>query len=203
MSATTMPKLILEPSTLVYTLTDTRFLSFQQFYLIVRGLHIINVENITPFPEKNSVHVKLRYQASVANAQKKLGSLANYVIISKLSNFVNECEYAELNALRAHFGIGGAATSTAAVVQPFTPPQPVAPTTATKRGGKRIFGTRSAPYKPRKVKAPSAPEEDEVQYIEVPDTQECAVTTYSIQPQNDTSGYYISDPAENQEQVSE
>ena len=100
--------LVEEPCTLVYTLFDSSCLNFDDFYLLIRGLHTYMVEEITPFADKNSVHVRLGYQASVDNATKKMGNLTKYVSLSKMSNFVKESEINKLQQLRQRFNILGA-----------------------------------------------------------------------------------------------
>lgn len=98
-----------EPSTLVYTLLDPTKLSFNKFDLIVRSLHSYMVDDIVKMPATNSVHVKLLYQASTANAIKKLGPiLPQYIAVNKLSTYVNETELTALDALKKEFGFGAA-----------------------------------------------------------------------------------------------
>ena len=94
-----------EPCTLVYTLLHPKKLKFDDFSLIVRSLHSYQVESIVPNPAMNNVHVKLNYQASIANAMNKLGTLRPIIGISKLSDFVKEDEVSRLEQLRQKYGI--------------------------------------------------------------------------------------------------
>lgn len=96
-----------EPCILVYTLHDSAQLSFDDFSLIIRGLHTYMVEDVVPYPTKFTVHVKLGYQASIENATKKLGDLAEIASISKLSSHVKEHEITRLQELKQRFGIAG------------------------------------------------------------------------------------------------
>lgn len=98
-----------EPSTLVYTLIDPNILTYDEFSLIVRSLHSYLVEDIVTYPESNTVHVKLGFQASVANAMKKLGRLESAIAITKLSTFVADKELPLLDSLKRRFGFGIAA----------------------------------------------------------------------------------------------
>lgn len=95
----------MEPCTLVYTLVNEKKLKFTDFYLLIRGMHNYMVESITPNPEAKNVHVKLGYQASVLNAQSKLGPLIEHIVVSKLSSFINEDEYSRLDYLRQKYGL--------------------------------------------------------------------------------------------------
>lgn len=100
--------IVTEPCTLVYTLLDSNELPYDDFYLIVRSLHSYMVEKIIPHPDANNVHVKLQYQASVANAEAKLGDLSSLVSVTKLSSFIKDTEISHLEQLRRRFNIGGA-----------------------------------------------------------------------------------------------
>lgn len=181
-----------EPSTLVYTLLDPRACTFEQFFLLVKGNHSHMVDDFIPFKSTQTVHVKLQYQASVANATAKLGHLASIVSVSKLNNHIREDEYAELHRLQQHFKIGSATSHPAPII-------PVIPKPIRKRG--TFAATRPTPYKPKKStpKQPtsvvSEEEEDAVNYI--PDTQECEVTYLPNESENIQSGFYIRDPTEN------
>lgn len=137
-----MAAIINEPCTLVYTLMDPTVLTFDDFALIVKSLHSYQVLNITPHPEMNNVHVKLNYQASLANTTAKLGSLSEVVAVSKLNNYIRDDEFARLEQLRRQFGIGG----------PCDPaPAQTSRTNRTPRGrgrsGTRTFKPRQTPYK--------------------------------------------------------
>lgn len=130
-----------EPSTLVYTLLDESKINFDDFYLIVRSLHSYMVDSIVPNPEHLNVHVKLNYQASVSNAQQKLGALQSAVGVTKLSSHINESEFSRLEQLRRRFGVG------------IMDPEPVSRAAKprggyrrTVRGRPRIFAQRPAPY---------------------------------------------------------
>lgn len=136
-------QLVLEPSTLVYTLFDESAISYDDFYLVIRSLHSYMVESINPNPEAKSVQVRLKYQASVENAQAKLGKLQFYCTVSKLSNFVADDELSRLGQLTAMFGIGGG---------DFEPPKRGR---KTFKAPKTVFPTRSAPYKPAAAKKTS------------------------------------------------
>lgn len=130
-----------EPCTLVYTLLTNEFLDFEDFYLLVRSLHTFMVEAVTPNPELQNVHVRLNYQASIANAIAKLGDLQGIISVTKLSAFVQESELSRLEDIKRRFNIGPGAAET-------EQPPPVAPKkTYKKRGaGGQIFGQRPAPY---------------------------------------------------------
>lgn len=103
--------LVEEPCTLVYTLTNPNDLSFKDFSLLIRGMHSYMVEDITPFEDTLTVHVKLGYQASIENATNKLKDLASYCSVSKLSTFVKDTEIARLNELKQRFNISGGSKS--------------------------------------------------------------------------------------------
>lgn len=94
-----------EPCTLVYTLLNDKKLSFDDFSLIVRSLHSYMVESVTPNKDLKNVQVRLSYQASVTNAQNKLGKLRNIIGISKLSQHVDQSEFPRLEQLRAKYGL--------------------------------------------------------------------------------------------------
>lgn len=125
-----------EPCTLVYTLLNEETITFHDFSLIVRSLHSYMVDSIVPNPELLNVHIKLKYQASIANAQSKLGDLQNVIHVSKLSSYVKENEIPLLEQLRAKFNIGAAT--------PDTRPVP-------KRRPRLQFAARPAPYKKTKA----------------------------------------------------
>lgn len=95
-----------EPCTLVYTLLDKSAIEFDDFYLLVRSFHTYMVETIIPHPESSNVHVKLNYQASLANAEQKLGGLASCASVSKLSTYIADSEISHLEQLRRKFNIG-------------------------------------------------------------------------------------------------
>lgn len=162
-----------EPCTLVYTLMDDNIINFEDFNLIVRGLHSYQVDSITPHPEMNNVHVKLNYQASIANAQAKLGSLAAVVSVSKLSSFVKENEFARLEQLRRRFNISSAPASYADDSGPSTIPQSRIRVRGRGRGGAKTFAPRTAPYPtPKRIYVPTTidleEERTEDQQFELP-----------------------------------
>lgn len=130
-----------EPCTLVYTLLDDSRISFDDFCLIIRSLHSFMVENVTPNPSMKNVHVKLNYQASLINAQNKLGALQDVVGVTKLSAYVKEDEFSRLELLKRQFGIG---TTEAEEPQP----QSYAAPRGRGRGGfqQRKFTPRPSPY---------------------------------------------------------
>nr|QTE03842.1 MAG: hypothetical protein [Periparus ater parvoviridae sp.] len=130
-----------EPSTLVYTLLDTSEISFNDFSLIVRSLHSYMVDSILPNPESNNVHVKLNYQASLANATAKLGSLQNIISVTKLSSFVKDTELTTLEQLRRRYNFGGDAPAAPSYL-PGRNRQRAIP----RGNGRRIFTPRPAPY---------------------------------------------------------
>lgn len=130
-----------EPCTLVYTLLDESKIGFDDFYLVVRSLHSYMVDSIVPNPENLNVHVKLNYQASIINAQQKLGALQSAVGVTKLSSHINESEFTRLEQLRRRFGVGQ--------LDPEPVPRATRPRGGyrrTVRGRPRIFATRPAPY---------------------------------------------------------
>lgn len=151
-----MARISHEPSTLVYTLLDNSVIDFDDFYLIVRDLHTFMVNEFVPNSEANTVHVKLAYQASLVNSQTKLTQryplLSSVVLISKLSNFVKECELSHLDQLRQQFGGSGG----------HVPPAPKA-----TRGRGRKFPQRTAPYSrpvpPKSVPPPQPEQQQETQ----------------------------------------
>lgn len=107
--------LTLEPCTLVYTLVNPNIISFDDFCLIIRSLHSYMVQAITPNASMNNIHVKLGYQASIANAQAKLGMLKTAVLVTKLGSYIDVSELSRLESLRQTYGIGGCST------QSYTP----------------------------------------------------------------------------------
>lgn len=132
-----------EPCTLVYTLIDPEFIPFDDFSLIIRSLHTYMVESVTPNPSMNNVHVKLNYQASIANAQKKLGGLTQAVGITKLSNHVKESEFSRLELLKQQYGINHGSDEPL----PYAAPR--------GRGRGRIFPSRPPVYPPAPYGKPS------------------------------------------------
>lgn len=175
------------PSTLVYTLLNEKLITFEQFYLIIRGNHAFMVESVQPNPELKTVHVKLNYQASVSNAIAKLGALASSVSVCKLNTLVHENEYAELDQLRKHFGIG----------------QPDGVPSTSSAGGGRVGrrGPLFAAGRPKPYKQPKKKQQHQhVSFDETsspPDVQELSyVPTQSPILQ---SQFYIGDNSENEE----
>lgn len=100
-----VPQLTMTPCTLVYTLFNPKAIKFDDFYLLIRSLHNFLVEDIIPNPELNNVHVKLKYQASIKNAIKKLGGMAMFTSVSKLSNFVKDDELIHLEYIKQQYGV--------------------------------------------------------------------------------------------------
>lgn len=137
--------IVQEPCTLVYTLLDPKIVKFEDFCLIIRSLHSYMVESIVPNAEYKSVHVKLNYQASLPNAQQKLGTLQSAVGVTKLNSHVKECEFAHLEQLRRKFGIGAADINPQypRMGQRMRQPGPIR-----RRGTKRVFNPRPEPYQP-------------------------------------------------------
>lgn len=140
----------MEPCTLVYTLNSDD-ISFNDFDLIIRSLHSYMVESITPNPDMKNMHVKLGYQASVANAQNKLGDLQEFVSVSKLSAYVKESELSHLDELRRRFNIPSSSSANET-------------NSAPKRAGfgkqRRVnYAPRPAPYKKAKQAAVSERED--------------------------------------------
>lgn len=132
-----------EPCTLVYTLIDNSEISFDDAFLIIRSLHTFMVDKIIPNPELNNVHVKLNYQASIANASAKLGELSQFIAVTKQSAYVKETELSRLDELRRRFNINASTSSD----------EPAAPAPAPRRykAAKKPVFARPAPYKARKV----------------------------------------------------
>nr|QTE03901.1 MAG: hypothetical protein [Phylloscopus fuscatus densovirus] len=135
-----------EPSTLVYTLLENSEINFEDFNLLIRSMHTFMVNDIVSNPDKNNVHVKLGYQASVANAQAKLGDLAAVIAVTKMSAFVKEHEFSHLDELRRRFNIPSSSSSIEET------PQPAKRT----RGGpvRRAFTARPVPYKKATLQKP-------------------------------------------------
>lgn len=202
-SISMQPAIVKEPSTLVYTLLNAKVIDFDDFYLLVRANHNYMVESVKPFPDDLSVHVRVNFQASVANFHAKLGSIAPYVAVTKLSSLIHENEYARLDQLKRHYGIG---TSSGVPSNPAATPLrqfavPTAP--APVRGKPKTFRQRPAPYKSRVTKK-AVESSDAIPIIDLPDTQECDATGYTYtEPEAVQSRFYISDPSDDQEQVCE
>lgn len=196
------PQIVKEPSTLVYTLTHPNVIDFDDFYLLIRANHNYMVEKISPKPDNFSVHVRLGFQASIANFQAKLGGLAPYVAVTKLSHLIHESEYGRLNELKQHYGLTASPAVAANILLPRTPTSVSTPTPpAISKPGK----VRAVPYKKPSKKSAKKTESDAVPVVHLtddmpPDTQECDVTTYTYaEPQNCKSGFYISDSSTNQQ----
>lgn len=139
-----------EPCTLVYSLLNPNRIKFDDFYLIVRGLHNYMVESITPDALNNSVQVRLGYQASISNAINKLGGLRDDVGVSKMSSHIKENEFSRLELLRQQYGI-----------QINSPDEYVPPAKPRGRRPRATFNPRSAPYAPRARPTPLAPADEE------------------------------------------
>lgn len=132
-----------EPCTLVYNLLSDEQITLSELYLIVRGLHSFMVESITKNEDLNNIHVKLNYQASVANAVNKLGDLQQTVSITKLSAFVKENELSRLDELKRRFNISTGGADDAQT-------QPKKKTYSRKP----VFAPRPAPYQKKAAKKP-------------------------------------------------
>lgn len=138
-----------EPCTLVYTLLDDSKINFNEFYLAIRSIHSHNVDSFNPNAELKQVHVKVNYQANVANATARLGRLASIVGVTKLSSYIKEDEFVLLEQLRRRWGIGGVIPDNDGYH-----PTPRVPTTTTRgrartttgKSRRRIFPSRPAPY---------------------------------------------------------
>lgn len=153
--------LIHEPCTLVYTLLDENIINFSDFNLIVRSLHSYMVESIVPNERLKNVHVTLNYQASLPNAQAKLGTLQSAVGVTKLSSHVKESEFAHLEQLRRQYGIG--TTDPNATTSRMVQPKPRAATRG-RAVRPRLFTQRPAPYQPKPAK--NAPVLEETSFQE-------------------------------------
>lgn len=129
-----------DPSTLVYTLVNPAVITFDEFSLVVRSLHSYMVEDITSYRDSNTVHVKLGFQASVANATKKLGTLESAIAITKLSTYVTDKELPLLDTLKRRFGFGVLNDEP----EPAVPQAPVQPRTF-QRTKYRVVPSTSAP----------------------------------------------------------
>lgn len=92
------------PSTLSYKLNEDAPLSFDQFYLIIRSLHMYKVKKITPLPDYNTVKVELLYNASMKNVRAKLGNVP--ATVDKQNPNILDEEIGTLDALRATFNFG-------------------------------------------------------------------------------------------------
>lgn len=130
-----------EPCTLVYTLIDDNVIDFEDFCLLVRSLHTFMVDSITPNQQMNNVHVKLNYQASIANAIAKLGDLQHSVAVTKLSAFVKESEFSRLADIQRRFNITPSAPDE----------QPPATKSRKPRQQRPVFPARPAPYQKAKA----------------------------------------------------
>lgn len=144
--ARNMMSICYESCTIVYTLLDESVINYEDFNLIIRGLHSFMVEGIESKPELKSVHVKLGYQASLKTAERKLGTLASVIGISKLSNYVKESEFSRLEQLKQRFGLPNG--SDEQIVNRRPPGRK-----PTKRP--QVFKPRPAPY-PKKGKVSAA-----------------------------------------------
>lgn len=174
-----------EPCTLVYSLLDSNQLCFEDFSLIVRSLHSYMVEAVTPNPATNTVHVKLSYQASIINAQNKLGKLRNIIGISKLSQHVDQSELPRLEQLRLKYGLTGGEN------------EPMQPRGRGNRGGKTrgIFRARPSPYPqkaPPTVTSPVPPAQIFDSESNFPDAQPDYFTPSDNVPEQ-SSDYYQED----------
>lgn len=136
-------------STLVYTLTSCE-LSFDDFYLIIRGLHSYMVKSIDPCPANKTVQVKLSYQANLSNVRTKMGSLVNHASVSKLNPNIKDDEFSKLEELRKKFNFGAP-----------LPPQDKPRRRKQQPTARRVFGKRSKPYACSSKKAYKVPEDSQ------------------------------------------
>lgn len=90
--------------TLTYTLLEGAPITIEQLHLILRTLHTFKVKSITKLI--NYCTVELEYQANVSNCRSKLGSLADWIAITKVAGDITPDEIPILEALRAKFGFG-------------------------------------------------------------------------------------------------
>lgn len=128
-------------STLVYTLLCSDKLSFDDFFICVKGLHSHMSQKFEAKPDQNCVYVHLLYNANMANVRAKLGALASFISVSKMNPHLKGDEFLKLEQLRQRFNFGG--------------PIPEEPK---KRGGysKRVFKSRQKPYSYEKKSYSSA-----------------------------------------------
>lgn len=158
-----------ESCTLVYTLLNPDVLNFNDFNLIIRSLHSFMVEDIIPHEAVNNVHVKLGYQASVINAQRKLGKkLCNVIGVSKLSSHIKESEFSRLEQLRRKYGLDCQSDE-----QPGYKPSR---NSGSYRPRNRVFKPRPAPYTAKKSTL-----RERSPIWESPDAQEFPTTIQEIQ----------------------
>lgn len=182
--------IVFEPCTLVYTLIDDNSINFDDFALIVRSLHTYMVESITPNKDMHNVHVKLNYQASVANAISKLGFLQDAIAVTKLSSFVDESEFSRLDNLRRRFGIGMPESTQTGIPQPIFGGHPRA--SVVKASGyaqpNRRAARRHTPYQRRAQQPfefPTVPNQPAEPSITEVNSQGESVDIYSpINPEN-------------------
>lgn len=88
-------------------------LSFEDFDLLIRGLHSYGVESFTPDPENNTLCVKLTYNCSMENVKAKMNLLQQHVSVHKMSSYVKPTELSRLEKLQRQFCIGGTSASSA------------------------------------------------------------------------------------------
>lgn len=90
--------------TLIYKLNDEAPITFDQFHLIIRALHVYKVVSIKPSPDEKIVIVTLGYNCSMKTVRTKLGNVP--ATVTKQNPFISNSEISELEALRATFGFG-------------------------------------------------------------------------------------------------
>lgn len=90
--------------TLIYALNSNATITFNQFYLIVRSLHVYKVKNIIKKEDQGVIEVTLDYNCSMKTVRAKLGNVPGTV--TKQNPFVSSAEVNELEKLRAELGFG-------------------------------------------------------------------------------------------------
>lgn len=90
--------------TLIYALNEDAKITLDQFYLIVRALHVYKVKKITKIEEEKIVKVELDYNCSMRTVRSKLGNVPGTV--TKQNPNISNDEITELEKLRAQFGFG-------------------------------------------------------------------------------------------------
>lgn len=91
-------------SILAYQMVENDIITFEDFELIIRGLHSYKVLKIEPQPEENAVLVTLDYIANIKNVRGKLGSLP--ATVSKLNPNLPVSEIGKYNKFKEMFGLG-------------------------------------------------------------------------------------------------
>ena len=94
--------------TLVYTLDPKNSLaiSFKQFELIIKSLHVFKVNSIDCDPENYRVNGKLDYNANLENVKRKLGGAKSICTVGKANPLLSNDELSEVEKLRSLLGFG-------------------------------------------------------------------------------------------------